>query len=56
MDYRKILNDRLDMVKSLQDSIQQAGGVFFPWSELKQMTLEEAVERFGQNGIRFTKK
>ena len=49
----KILSDRLDMIMSLFDALEQAGGGPRYWSEAKNMTLEQLVETLSQNGIRF---
>ena len=51
---QQILRDRVDMIRSLNDSLMKAGGCPRTWEEAKKLTLEQMVEQFAQNGIRFT--
>ena len=47
-----ILDLRVEMIVSLMDAVGKAHGAT-PWHRLKEMTVQELVNRLAQNGIRF---
>ena len=50
----KRVNDRVEMIASLQEAIVLARGSFRAWTELRDMKVDELVNTLAQNGIRFT--
>lgn len=53
MKTSKIIEERMQMITSLQTAIIEAGGCLKSWEELKVLTLEELVEILAPNNIRF---
>lgn len=47
-------NDKMEMMTSFCQALQEAGGCIKRWKDIKNMTLEEMIDILAQNHIVFT--
>ena len=52
-DMSFIMNSGIEMLESLYQAVDQAGGCIGKWEDIKNITLKELFATLATNGVRF---